>query len=501
MAALTSVHKAIEETAKATIATGPTFHILICLIQIWDNDKEHFMVPPEDCLTIAEVESIEVSDNYKQLINKASVKFPRGTVIRKTSATVEEILDDAKTVDATLDERGVLQTTRQTYTRMASVADFAYGKRIRIYVGYTTDPAIASLPKFNATRGSIYTNPQLRKKYMEAFTHPPIFDGYIRRCSIDTPIEIECEDLASVLKQFSARDSKGEANLTVNDLLADDGRYKLLEGTGLTLYPGTKKTRIEIGPNTLNPDYTVADILTAWTKNRLYSYMWVDYSDMSNPKPYIVVGRSYFTNCQTDALMKQREDQGFALEYPIYFHYHVAENGLTLTESNKDFLCIQGTRMLKNGQTMHMTLRRRPDWHDGDPEDSKWEILNEIKLTKKMKRMGAVPMGKGAKRVDLNRYTVVPYVSAKIGIDEDDMLQELISYFESFNMTGITGTLTLFGDLQLQSGCKVHLYDGLYPSKNGIYFVDEVITKFGVSGFRQTIKLPYLIARDNNENK
>lgn len=481
------------------------FHILICLIQVWDADKG-LMVPPKDCLEIAEVASIEISDSYKQLINKASVKFPRGTVIRKTSETIKEVLEDAKTIDASLDEHGVLLTTRKSYSRVATVADFDYGKRIRIYLGYTTDPYIASLPKFDAKRGSIYTSAELHKKYLEALQNcspdqSPIFDGYITRCSIDTPIEIECENLASVLKQFNAPNIPSFTKMTVNDLLTPEGKHYMLKDTGLELHPWIKKnTSINIGHISLNDDLTVADVLTTWTKHRLYSYVWVDYTQ-NPPKPYIMVGRSYFTKCDKDSILKQREEQGLGRENKILFDYHVAGNGLTLTESNKAYLCIQGQSMEKNNAFYHMTLRRNPEWHNGDAEKDKWQILNDIKLTQKMQRLGATVMSKGNNKVDLNRYTVVPYFSSKIGISHEDLLQELIEYYESYNMNGISGTLTLFGDLQLRSGCKVHLYDQYYPAKNGTYFVDEVNTTFGLGGFRQTIKLPYLIARDSDKTQ
>lgn len=478
---------------------GQEFQILICLIQIWDK-KDGFMTPPKNCLEIAEVESIEIVDNYKQLINKASVKFPRGTVIRKTSETVELVKEDAKKVDAALDERGVLLTTRKTYNKVATVADFSYGKRIRIYLGYTADPEIASLPKFNGKRGTIFTDPKLHKKYMEAFNgYPPMFDGYISRCSIDTPIEIECENLASVLKQFNAPDIPNPTGMTVNDLLAEDGKYNILKDTGFKLFPETKKSKIDIGKVLFNRDLTVADVLSTWTKWKLYSYVWVDYSQ-TPAQPYVVVGRSYFTNCGDDSIIKQRESHGLGAEYNIYFDHTVAENNLTLTESNKDYLCVQGQSMDKDGKFYHMTIRKNPDWHVGDSESDKWQILNEVKLTKRMQRMGATMMSKGNNpHVDLNRYTIVPYMSAKIGVTHEELLQELIAYYESFHMNGISGTLTLFGELQLKSGCKVHLYDSYYPAKNGVYFVDEVTTKFGVQGFRQTIKLPYLIKSDKDD--
>lgn len=477
------------------------FHILICLIQVWDYSKENFMKPPKNCLEIAEVESIQVSDSYKQLINKATVRFPRGTVIRKTSETIEEVKKDAEKVDATLDSHGVLLTTRKTYSQAATVTDFAYGKRIRIFVGYTTDPRIASLPKFNAqTRKSIFNDDSLHQEYFDAIKGSgPIFDGYITRCSIDTPIEIECEDLASVLKQYNAPNIPKPKELTVNDLLADDGKYHMLKDTGFTLAPATKSCNINIGKAEFNRDLTVADVLTTWTKFKLFSYVWVKYDDDMGGTPYIVVGRSYFSNGGKDSILKQREEQGYAREYEIYFNYNVAANGLSLTESNKDFLCIQGQSMDKNGKFYSLTLRINPEWHEGDPPKDKWQILNEVTLSKKMQRMGATVMSKGKNKVDLNRYTVVPYMSAKIGATHEELLQELIQYYEAFNMNGIQGNLTLFGDFQLRSGCKVHLYDDYYPAKNGVYFVDEVTTQFGNGGFRQVIKLPYLISSDSKD--
>ena len=228
--------------------------------------------------------------------------------------------------------------------------------------------------------------------------------------------------------------------------------------------------------------------------------MWVDYSVVP-AKPYIVVGRSYFTNKGKDSILQQRQDQGSGTTSVIDFNYNVAENGLTLTESNKEFLCIQGQSLEKNNKFYHMTIRINPEWKEGQPDKDKWQILNEVRLSKKMMKMGATVMSKGNNRVDLSRYTIVPYVSRKGGCTHDELLQELIAYYEDYNMNGISGTLTLFGDLQLKSGCKVRLVDPYYPAKNGVYFVDEVTTRFGTDGFRQTIKLPYCITRDSDKDK
>ena len=80
-----------------------------------------YVPPSNNTLEIAEVESIEISDSYRQLINKAKVRFPRGTVIRKTSETVEDLLEDARKVTAEIDNRGFLLTARKSYSAAAAV--------------------------------------------------------------------------------------------------------------------------------------------------------------------------------------------------------------------------------------------------------------------------------------------------------------------------------------------------------------------------------------------
>ena len=61
----------------------PLFHILICLIEIWEegtyNSKEH----PQKSIMLTEVESVKIEDSSKNLFKTATVKFPTGTVIKK----------------------------------------------------------------------------------------------------------------------------------------------------------------------------------------------------------------------------------------------------------------------------------------------------------------------------------------------------------------------------------------------------------------------------------
>lgn len=475
----------------------PDFVILACLIQIWDaSDSENMINEPEAPMMITEVEEIEIHDSYKNLFSTATVKFPRGTVIRKTVTEIN-LDDNATSVDATVEDNGLVVTTR-TNTSKATVANFKVGQRIRIRMGYITDPSIAKMAKTNSTGKTIFNDKQTLSDYQQAMAPQNgsaiMFDGYIVKCSIDEPIELKCEDLASYLKKITCPKIVPTKNLTVNDLLAEDGKYKLLEKSGLKLHPKTKSCEINLGKTVIQDNLTVADVLTTWAKKaRLFSFIKAD----GNGNPCLAVGRSYFSNLEDDSILKLKEESSVVPE--ILFDYHVANNGLTMMDVDKAFLAVDAMSWENiegsKGKQYHITVRKNPEY-DASKGNEKYQILNETTISKKAMKAGATVLGKSKDKVDLSTYTIIPYASSKIGISHEDLQVEAIKYFESYNANGIEGTLTIFGDLGLKSGTKVHLLDNRYPAKNGYYLIDEITTQFGVNGYRQTLKMPYCISRD-----
>lgn len=480
----------------------PSFHILVCLIKIWTpSSPTNITEEPDEAMFITEVENIEIDDSYRKLIGTASVKFPPGTIVRKTITTQNqtEVAKDSS-LTASLEDNGVLLTTRNT-SRKAELGDFKVGNRIKIWLGYTTDPVVADSFKITS-KNSIHLkeNKSKRDGYINGSNSclTLMFNGYITKCNIDYPIEIKCENLASSLKKISCPD-KVCKNITVNGVLSEDGdkKYKcqLLKNTGLKLHPYTKSCSINVGDINLNSYLTVADVLTEWAKYKVFAFIKDE-----GGTPYLAVGRSYFSNAGKDSVIKLNDEESQPRQ--IIFDYHVAENGLTFMETDKAFLAVEATCLDEQGKFYHITIRRNPEWDESKPAKDKWQVLNEVKLSKKAMKMGATVLGKSKDKVDLSTYTIIPYMSKKLKISHDELLDEAIKYFESYNMNGIEGTLTLFGDLAIKSGMKVELVDKLYPQKNGYYLVDEVHTTFGVGGYRQKIKLPYCIAHiksDSNE--
>ncbi|MCD8080126.1 MAG: hypothetical protein LUF04_06850 [Bacteroides sp.] len=86
------------------------------------------------------------------------------------------------------------------------------------------------------------------------------------------------------------------------------------------------------------------------------------------------------------------------------------------------------------------------------------------------------------------------------GITSDELVEEVIEYFKSYNQSGITGSLTLLGDFGLNSAEQVELIDERNPAKNGIYLVEEVTTTFGTGGCQQRVTIPYKIKSNQKEH-
>lgn len=454
--------------------------ILVCKILVWeaaDKNKIDVADPPEDkCLIIRECESIEIEESYKKLIGTASVRLPRGTLIRRTQTSERVEKEEVPKIYTERLHDGTI-TEKRTGMSLAQPTDFKVGQRIRIYLGYYRD------------KGKVFKNEQEQREAMEqeALSHIPNFDGYIVKCSVSTPIEVRCENLASGLKRKTCPPNVTIENAKVGDLIRPDSKHKLLDGTGLGLHPDTLSKTIEIGKIKLTDDLTVADVLTEWSKYGLFCY--ICYYDGT---PYIKIGMPFSKD--KDMMIGENNKAR-----RILFDYHVANDNLGLMNIDPAFLVVsaEGFKMEGDKQIKYsITIRLNPQWEGkSDTEHEKFQLLNETKLSRKSMKMSAVTKAKSPDKVDLSKYTIIPYTSPKINITEDELIQQAKEYWENYNRNGVEGTLTIFGDLQIVAGEAVELVDKREPEKNGIYRVEEVNTKFGVNGFRQTLKLPYCILK------
>lgn len=492
------------------------YQILICLIETWPfdmNDKSADpLKEPSNPNMFAEVEEVTIEDTYKKLICSASVKFPRGTILHQTLTPVNGKVYD---IDAKVTGEGLLvEHESNGGSRLAALNDFKIGHRIRISLGYTDKPEVAAMTGYNNGGKNIFNDAGVLAEYRKSLM--VMFDGYITKVSLDTPIELECENLASKLKHISCPVRAGKKGDTINVFFseADEETMKknkelnLLKGTGLKLYPQTRSNKIDLGPIDLVDDYVVADVFEIWADRKVYSFVKTEVDPVTGVlTPYVAIGRPYFSSPSPKNASLQQLCEVNASVPEIDFSWHVAKNGLTLMNTDVNLVAVDAqcwelaTKDKGKDKAYKITVIRNPKYDKNDPNSKPFRTVNECTISKLDQKLGRKLMTDSKDKVNLDLYQVIPYMSRTINCPHDQLIQEAIEYLETYNPNGIEGSLALFGDLKLKAGCKVHLRDDYHSHKNGMYFVDEVKTEFGVNGFRQTIKLPYCISRDDEQPK
>lgn len=431
--------------------------VLCCHITIGDADTDNPM-KINGGVEITEVSEIEITESYKKLIGTAKLKFPKGTVCHSTiigNGTPEG--KDASKVTTEIMQDGVLIEKRSSQN-ILDVTTFKVGQRINIKLGY---------------------NGALKN----------MFDGYITGYNSDSVLELQCENMAYKLKlKQAAKFETPVSGTTVNEVL--EGKYNLLKNTGFKIHSDTKKFDIHIGKVKITDNFTVADILSEWSKYKVYCFL--KYDSAEGQMPSIAVGRPY-SSSKGQPIFPVDESTG---PYPIRFDYHVAGSDLKVVKTDPKFLAVTGKALGKDEKFFEVTVRLNPEY-DATIEGSKeFQTVNATQISKKTHKLTGNVTASGAQtktKVDLSTYTVVPYMSPHVGITSDQLVEETTEYFRNYNLNGISGSVTIFGDYGLSPAVQVELIDCRNLSKEGVFLVEEVTTSFGTNGYRQKISIPYRI--------
>lgn len=508
--------------------------MLCCQIKIWQpKGTEWFDIPAHDeCLCIRECSGIEISKSYKDVISTAVVRIPRGTVVdmRNKKANVKQgdeetgTQNDNQTVeDATqqgdmmtpdsarylddgvstaslapnYDDRSLLEFNKsQNDVALLEPGDMAIGNRIEIRLGYAYSEKEYDLIKAGEGKD---LNLDL------------VFTGFITGISVGTPLEIECENMAHLLTTFSIpKNITDKTPLHVVDFFGPDGKYKLLEGTGLELTESTLQCvdshKIDVRGAAVSDQMSIVDVIDLWRKHGVMSYM-VD--DNASGVSKLRVAKIYYagpggTGMPTNEVEYITYNGGDSVYAIIQADWDVANDDLGLMHTDKKYLAVEAEGKNKDGNWFKLTIIPDPDIEDEGwvlDKTKKFRISNEqeYKPRKQRKRSNGskstmVKKSKLANKISMKRYNVVPYISTKLSITRDELVAEAIAYWGSYVPNGIEGSLTIFGELDIQPAQIIGLVDQRQPEKNGYYLVESVDIDFGMNGYRKKLKLPYKLA-------
>lgn len=509
--------------------------ILVCQIKIWQADgNDWFTIPSvNQCLTIRECESIEITDSSKELVNKAIVKFPRGTVINvsskkdksvkvgdKTDNTeMEENLKDASnngefissststfsdggsttSMAVNYDDKGLIDFNRsKSEPALLSNNDVAIGNRIEIRLGYAYSEA--EFERLN------------KQDNDETSVLDIAFTGFITSVSVSTPLEIECTNMAHILTTISSPNVSDKDVLKVKDFLDDNGKYHLLKDTGIKLAEPSRGSDISVSGGSISNNLTVADVISSWQKTGVSCIL----DTKKNGSVELRVGLTYYAgngggNLPNNDKKYITYNGGNNTVTLIQFDWDVAMDNLSLKNIDKKYLAVEAQGRISSGSYFKFTIRKNPDIDDEGwmiDKSGQFQIINRRTVTSK--KNNKCPDGTMNKqrtknhitdKVNLKKYNVITYISPKIGITEDELIEEAKQYWANYVPNGIKGSITIFGDLFVKPTDIVGLIDMRQPEKNGYYYVESVKTTFGVTGYRRELTLPFKIASFTNQVK
>lgn len=506
--------------------------ILVCQIKIWKpKGTDWFNIPAaKSCTTIRECESIEVSDSAKELVNKAVVRFPRGTVIKLRSDQEKEVKVGNKdqSTDATQTQKeatngGEVITYRgskykEDNVSITSIAPNYDDKGLVDFNSTPNEPALLS-PDDVTTGNRIeirlgYAYSDTEFKEMNEADHTDnskgmdmVFTGFITSVSVNTPLELECTNMAHVLTSISTPNISAKATVSVKDFLDDNGKWHLLKDTGITLAECSKNLDIQVSGGAISNNLTVADVLTEWGKSGVLCVM----ENKQDGSVQLRVGLTYYAGTGGGDLPNNDKKYitytgGDNTVTLIQFDWDVAQDKLNLMRNDKKYLAVEASGRTSDNQFFKLTIRKEPDTEDEGwmvNYDGQWDVVNERKLKPKKEQKHAHGTlsdkkidGHLTHKVDLKsqNYNVIHYFSTKVGVTRDELIAEAKQYWASYNPNGISGSIIIFGDLLVKPTDIVGLVDMRQPEKNGYYYVESVNTTFGLDGYRRELKMPYKIA-------
>lgn len=390
-----------------------TLDVLCCKITIGDADPANPMAI-QDPVVLTEVQEIEIVETYKKLTGTARVILPKGTVYQSTiigNATLEG--NDASRITTEVMEDGVIIEKRSSQAAVGKDT-FHTGQRINIKLGYN----------------GILKN---------------MFDGYVTAYNSDSLFELRCENMAYKLKLKQAPKFETPLSTKVNDVLGD--KYNLLKDTGFEIHSETRRFDINIGKVKITDNFTVADVLNDWSKYRVYCFLKYD-ENSPDAMPRIAVGRPYSSSKAQPSFPGSDN----TMPYRICFNYHVAESNLKVLKVDPKFLAVTAKALGTDEKFFEVTVRLNPDYDAGKAGSKEFQTINATQISKKTHKVTGNTTASGAAtktKVDLSTYTVVPYMSPNMRIDSDKLVEEAIEYFKNYNLNGITGSVTIFGDFGL----------------------------------------------------
>ena len=501
---------------------GEQIHVMVCQIYVWSASQSDNSNAPAGTL-FTEVSNIEISQSYKNLVDSATIEIPRGAIISKTimndhadmqvktgnftkqktetsmsnSSINGQVLipgDSSPSAGGTTlsmegnrDDIGFVEMKRNE-ERLINENDFAVGSRVEIRLGYVNQS------------GNAPDDPDedvfVRARRGDDLGLDVCFRGFIKSCTSTTPLKINCEGMGCKLMKVRCPNHQAKGDYTINDLFKAGGKFDLLKGTGISLSPITEEMDINVGKINMSTNVTVADLCKELSRCGLITFI--------DQEGNLRIGRTLYSGTKSESnkqYITYRKNKDIKI---IQFDWDVASDNLQVTKIDKNFLAVKA-QAWKFGEDkknlMRVTVRKTNKDTSGGENGFLFSNEHYGEPKKKKKKVDGTK-NDNKNYSELDNYTIVPYISPNRNITMAELKEEAKSYFRKYSTTGISGSISIFGDKFIYPSECVMLIDPRLQEKNGLYLVESVTTIFSSSsGFRRELKLPYKIMNYNGTLK
>lgn len=460
-----------------------------CQVRIWLPHADE-----ASATVYTEVSHIEIHNSYKEPVSTATVVLPRGSVIKFVQREREITTGNGTTMNG---ENSYLQggnrdvivdgTTKEKdgtpiYNAEPTRADFGLVKTSDLKIVGENDLAVGN--NISITCGYVETEEDLETVRNGGYATgmQKLFTGIIIGCSTSSPFKLECESRMSILKKVANKKQIVKNNLSIKQLFGSgDGCYDLLAGSGLRVSDRSLNSGIMVGTIDFMANSTIMEIFRRLAERGIMSWL--------NDDGDIEFGVNLYMNGieETDPKSIAYQNGGNGIQL-IQFDWHVAQDNLSVTRVEKDYIAIRAKAQVDEHRIISVLARKGTN-------DGSWIFQNErnVEFKKyKKKKGGTTVYGKTrGKDSSLDGYTVIRFTS-NTAKNMDELKKEALAYWGKVNPNAMEGTVSVFGNVDVKTPSVVGLVDPRNPEKEGYYLVESVSIEFSVdTGYRRHIKFSH----------
>ena len=462
-----------------------------CQVRIW--------LPNEDeaaATVYTEVSQVEIHNSYKEPVSTATVVLPRGSVMKVIKADREITTGNGTSmngensytqggnreivVDGTTKEKD----GKPIFNAVPTQADFGLVKTSDIKIVGQNELAVGN--NISISCGYVETEEDLERVRRGGFATgmQKLFTGIIIGCSTSSPFKLECESRMSILKKVTNKKQIVKDNLSIKKLFGSgDDCYDLLAGSGLKVSDRSLNSGIMVGTIDFMANSTIMEIFRRLAERGIMSWL--------NEKGEVEFGVNLYMNGieESDPRSIAYKNGGNGMQF-IQFDWHVAQDNLSVTRVEKDYIAIRAKAQVDEHHVISVLARKGAN-------DGSWIFQNErnVEFKKYKKKKGGTTVYGGTQGKDssLDGYTVIRFTS-NTAKNMGELKKEALAYWGKVNPNAMEGTVSLFGDFNIKVPSVVGLVDPRNPEKEGYYLVESVSTEFSAeSGYRKNVKFSHKI--------